>query len=1133
MKTELSQYPEFHKAICNNELVYLFGTGISSALTNQRFGWWKWIMDGISYLKDKKLAAALERSLKNDSSTDNMIKVVGDVLRAAKSDDVYDTWMKDSFETHPISNQLLAETLKKLLLTQDVFVTTNYDRLLELATGLTSLSYAEPDAAFSMLDHKVSKSVLHIHGIYDSARGLDNIIADEDQYKAICDDKGAQFIQHILSTRTLIFIGCGKTTEDANIAQFIQFAKEWLNMDRPYYFLHNSKQGFDGMPDNIELIPYGDEYDDLPAFLEDIAQLRIRTKIVTSPLVDRTLYSERKNDAYGLSEYHFSKEYLKFCGRKIELGQLTCFAETDKRFSWWAVTGQGGAGKSRLAYELMRHIGTSYFVFYMNPNATEDYVRSFTPFNDTFVIVDYIKGNEVRIAQIIMCLEEKFRDTWYRLRVLFLERDNQLLTGSWYQQLVANLSFSFRSRFYDAEYNRMLASNSHRFIYLDDLEDEAVVELIGSVCEKRGLPADRYRDEELKNEYAQKFEQLRFRPLFLQMYVEAWIDNGCVQVDYRNHQELLKSVLSKEQERILAAVNHDVSTCNALLRLMIRAGIQGEMAISTLPAMYQEDWNIVKQHSRLFSLPGIQRTEYLTSLLGDAGQETAPEAAILKPLYPDIIKEAMFLYYVDEDDLVAIGTELWENCPEAFAAFLSRLLVDFADHAGIRRYIRAVTADYQNVYALEVRFSLLQNEVVHAEDDIGELRQIVQDEYAFWKAMPVDTDTYALIRLKGLNYSAIKLIGWSDMEGMTALRLIADADGNRLEFHKIEYLLAQAHYFTERTSATFSNQVIKMVSPIIEELPAGKKKDLLWMRLEREDILNLLQERKLDSAWLAYEQVKDRTVMSDEQYVEQYAYVCYSCVERCYTLLEHGKLLDYAFALQDLAEAYGEQKENIAFNDRIHHYYLHAKAFQVDTVSMHAALIGQLGYSISLIKGLIDEIESNIMISDFSGLLVWMWSLYIGTDETVTDKQVKEFLARTDALLDTYPDNEVLAAKAMDLWETAYTLQFRQKVPQAIVQRAHALLLRFAGFCDVLDAFHELLKHSDAVNDQVKWAGYYCNKKITTALVQNNRIDYTIPPDIPQETYVRRHPKIGANEKCPCGSGKKFKKCCRGKGIYD
>lgn len=34
--------------------------------------------------------------------------------------------------------------------------------------------------------------------------------------------------------------------------------------------------------------------------------------------------------------------------------------------------------------------------------------------------------------------------------------------------------------------------------------------------------------------------------------------------------------------------------------------------------------------------------------------------------------------------------------------------------------------------------------------------------------------------------------------------------------------------------------------------------------------------------------------------------------------------------------------------------------------------------------------------------------------------------------------------------------------------------------------------------------------------------------------YFTRHiQKIGANSLCPCGSGKKFKKCCRGKGIFD
>ena len=32
--------------------------------------------------------------------------------------------------------------------------------------------------------------------------------------------------------------------------------------------------------------------------------------------------------------------------------------------------------------------------------------------------------------------------------------------------------------------------------------------------------------------------------------------------------------------------------------------------------------------------------------------------------------------------------------------------------------------------------------------------------------------------------------------------------------------------------------------------------------------------------------------------------------------------------------------------------------------------------------------------------------------------------------------------------------------------------------------------------------------------------------DLNQETYVREEPKVGRNEPCSCGSGKKFKKCC-------
>lgn len=38
--------------------------------------------------------------------------------------------------------------------------------------------------------------------------------------------------------------------------------------------------------------------------------------------------------------------------------------------------------------------------------------------------------------------------------------------------------------------------------------------------------------------------------------------------------------------------------------------------------------------------------------------------------------------------------------------------------------------------------------------------------------------------------------------------------------------------------------------------------------------------------------------------------------------------------------------------------------------------------------------------------------------------------------------------------------------------------------------------------------------------------DYGFDFEPVQQPFVRQTPKIGRNDPCPCGSGKKYKKCC-------
>ena len=103
-------------------------------------------------------------------------------------------------------------------------------------------------------------------------------------------------------------------------------------------------------------------------------------------------------------------------------------------------------------------------------------------------------------------------------------------------------------------------------------------------------------------------------------------------------------------------------------------------------------------------------------------------------------------------------------------------------------------------------------------------------------------------------------------------------------------------------------------------------------------------------------------------------------------------------------------------------------------------------------------------------------------------------------------------------------------MPCSLADKAYMLVLRFPKSKNVLGNFFEMLKASTEVG---RWLEYTNNKSVVCGLQENNLFEYLFPPDIRLATVVRTHRKIGANEPCPCGSGRKFKKCCREKGKYD
>ena len=100
-------------------------------------------------------------------------------------------------------------------------------------------------------------------------------------------------------------------------------------------------------------------------------------------------------------------------------------------------------------------------------------------------------------------------------------------------------------------------------------------------------------------------------------------------------------------------------------------------------------------------------------------------------------------------------------------------------------------------------------------------------------------------------------------------------------------------------------------------------------------------------------------------------------------------------------------------------------------------------------------------------------------------------------------------------------------------ERLHSLLgmLDVVEICPVAFEIFERLKKEYGF--KVRTARHLGERQQNRYEVVDDEDDWLEPdpwswlePEIVQQPYVRNAPKVGRNDPCPCGSGKKYKKCC-------
>lgn len=707
----VANYPHLLRTLATaQKIVYLCGAGASMSLANHRLSWPNWILAGKNFL-DVTDQLELDRRI-GTWTTDELIDAVTFLLKRLKAVGSYHTFMASTVcSIHP-SNDAFKNALRKIWRAGDLITTTNYDLTIEESIDAETVSYSSPAEILSIIRGGANK-VIHLHGVYDRLHGVDDIIADDPQYKGILANAGAQFIQNLISTHPIIIVGCGGTVEDPNLSGFISFVVEKLGAtDIPYFYLMKNGDTVPDLPPNAIPVFYGDDYADLPVFLSELSMLRLQQRAGLRTLASVNPYSKKGKAVSAFGRMHFSNAFSEFVGREDALDHLNEFLGDRRKLSWWVVLGEGGIGKSRLVLEWLKSMPTHWFGFFTYKKP--DNARAFIPFTDTVIVFDYVLGKERECSDSLAAYLDAFEGSPYKLRFLFIERNQGTGEYDWLTHISRGLDAEYRVEFEAAGYKAPLElkelSATDEIVYVENYL-RVYLPLIPSsdFVEECRTDIDG-KSREIEQAFRSSVAPSCFRPLYLSIFTEVWISKEG-NLSLVSIEELLSEYLNKEKKRWRLLLEDD-ALVDSYLRLLAMACAIGYFNITDV---YGENYleEDAKRLTEFFDgksgKPGagnifIDLFVHMDELVEDDGEDSIAEAFA----HPETIAEKM-----DDEDMAPIMTM---DDDDRFARFTP--------------YIK-LHADPQEVY-----LQMMANVGAAEEDELEELRRVREERIRRVEALP-------------------------------------------------------------------------------------------------------------------------------------------------------------------------------------------------------------------------------------------------------------------------------------------------------------------------------------------------------------------------------------------------------------
>lgn len=640
---------------------------------------------------------------------------------------LYHIFSPEKLEKAEIKEMLCKEAAAVLpvLFPQGVALTTNYDHVLEkmyetYGNGIHACDVLHQERLNKRLkEMSVGSLLIKLHG--DVEESSTSVILNSESYnKAYQNDSPlVTTLQKCYNMKNMLFLGCS-LEHDRTIAELqktlepgsLHFAVYPCEKDGAA--LQNTVRHF-GEKNILPILYPKGQYICVRLILEQLLMELYWDRYCQLPF--RIMESESHSDSLA-ERLAPETRAAAFCGRDKEFRELLHFCKERKEpFLWWAVTGDGGTGKTRISYELsicMRKAGWNVFFLKKYSDYQNIDMPGIQNGKNTLYILDRVIGYEEKIGN---WMEEKYQQTKGSIvRVLLLERKSgNFSQDGWLNQIL-----------YGAEVPGILEESCYnpQMLDLPPINKEDLKKLIvsyGNICAEDLSSADVIMDQ------LEKVDSGKTRPLYAILLVEVWKKGDLNKTNTRNKllEYIWKAEFSRYQTFFINQNKDKTAEAKAcakvFLKLKLAASLVNGIEWSKIHENFQSEWEDIafREDSRKMMISSLEENYY------DG----------IASMQPDLLADYFILREAEQNKAVFeyIFAKSWKlSSIECFARIQS-IMSDFPEKLQFLKQVSDMhlsinSTQQSNMYALLIAgYASLQKDLSYLQQTAIKIAEIMQN----------------------------------------------------------------------------------------------------------------------------------------------------------------------------------------------------------------------------------------------------------------------------------------------------------------------------------------------------------------------------------------------------------------------